>query len=120
MDRHVCRELLLYLTPIRLLQENTNHYSPRMGRKVKDLPSCHTLSLKETQKRVREQFQKSSRTLFDLFANSFLIVLRPLLSFYNWAWRLGSFCLLFLVLSLLFFLLPWCYLFIRNVLHCDK
>ena len=89
MGRHVCRELLLYLTPIRLLQENTNHSSPRMGRKVKDLLSCHTLSQRDAKKSsrrklklfankikiVREQFQKSSRTLFDLFANSFLIVL---------------------------------------------
>ena len=82
MGRHVCRELLLYLTPIRLLQENTNHYSPRMGRKIKDLPSLsHTLSKRRKKefanktKIVREQFQKSSRTLSGLFANSFLIVL---------------------------------------------
>ena len=60
MGRHVCRELLLYLTPIRLLQENTNYYSSRMGHKIKDLPSpSHTLS-----KRRKK-----------LFANSFLIVL---------------------------------------------
>ena len=82
MGRHVCRELLLYLTPIRLLQENTNYYSSRKGRKIKDLPSLsHTLSKRRKKefakktKIVREQFQKSSRTLFDLFANSFLIVL---------------------------------------------
>ena len=82
MGRHVCHELLLYLTPIRLLQENTNHYSSRKGRKIKDLPSLsHTLSKRRKKefakktKRVREQFQKSSRTLSGLFANSFLIVL---------------------------------------------
>ena len=60
MGRHVCRELLLYLTPIRLLQENTNYYSSRKGRKIKDLPSLsHTLS-----KRRKKEF-----------ANYFLIVL---------------------------------------------
>ena len=82
MGRHVCRELLLYLTPIRLLQENTNYYSSQMGRKIKDLPSLsHTLSKRRKKefankiKIVREQFQKSSRTLSGLFANSFLIVL---------------------------------------------
>ncbi len=82
MGRHVCRELLLYLTPIRLLQENTNYYSSRMGHKIKDLPSLsHTLSKRRKKlfakktKIVREQFQKSSRTLSGLFANSFLIVL---------------------------------------------
>ena len=82
MGRHVCRELLLYLTPIRLLQENTNHYPSRKGRKIKDLPSLsRTLSKRRKKefankiKIVREQFQKSSRTLSGLFANSFLIVL---------------------------------------------
>ena len=82
MGRHVCRELLLYLTPIRLLQENTNHYSSRKGRKIKDLPSLsHTLSKRRKKefakktKIVREQNQNCSRTISKEFANSFLIVL---------------------------------------------
>ena len=81
MGRHVCCELILYLTPIRLLQENTNHSSPRMGRKVKDLPSLsHTLSKRRKKefakktKIVREQNQNCSRTISKEFANSFRFV----------------------------------------------
>ena len=81
MGRHVCRELLLYLTPIRLLQENTNYYSSRMGRKIKDLPSqSHTLSKRRKKefakktKIVREQNQNCSRTISKEFANSFRFV----------------------------------------------
>ena len=81
MGRHVCRELLLYLTPIRLLQENTNYYSSRMGRKIKDLPSLsHTLSKRHKKefakktKIVREQNQNCSRTISKEFANSFRFV----------------------------------------------
>ena len=75
MGRHVCRELLSYLIPIRLLQENTNYYSSRMGRKIKDLPSLsHTLSKRRKKefakktKIVREQNQNCSRTKSKLFA----------------------------------------------------
>ena len=82
MGRHVCRELLLYLTPIRLLQEHTNHYSSRKGRKIKDLSSLsHTLPKRRKKefakktKIVREQNQNCSRTISKEFANSFLIVL---------------------------------------------
>ena len=63
MGRHVCRELLLYLTPIRLLQENTNYYSSRMGHKIKDLPSLsHTLS-----KRRKKEFAKKTKIVRELF-----------------------------------------------------
>ena len=63
MGRHVCRELLLYLTPIRLLQENTNYYSSRMGCKIKDLPSLsHTLS-----KRRKKEFANKIKIVRELF-----------------------------------------------------
>lgn len=73
MGRHVCHELLLYLTPIRLLQENTNHYSSRKGRKIKDLPSLsHTLS-----KRRKKEFAKKTKIVLAESGKTPIILLLP-------------------------------------------